>query len=490
MKTQKIRKIYISALFTIALVLSVGHLVIYNSLNNQKSDGGLLNIVGRQRMLSQYLAKNALLLSVPNMKNDATLINQIESDLKSFCLVHEGLKLEKDVLNLHTSGTKMTREAMNNIDSTFTLLKVQLLEFIELYKNPEQNKSRLIELAYSINSLSEAFLTKAEKMVLTYQWKVNGSLERNRNLGLFLLMTTLLIIFAEGFFLFRPTIDKLDEATDKMKEVNENIKSKNDLLTNINLQLSQKEDELNKQNHELIKLNHQLSDSHLLLTKSNKELEQFAYIVSHDMKAPLRAIRNLTEWIEEDLGSEPDPSIIKNFTLLKSRVDRMESLINGILAYSRATRQNINEPERNFEPMKLINESIENLSKQTKNISFTGQFHALKGNPIKFIQVATNLIDNAFKYNNSENAQLIIQAYPAENGFQKIEFMDNGPGILPEFREKVFEIFQTLNARDKIESTGVGLTIVKKIVEENNGKCWIEGNGFEGSSFYITWPVA
>jgi PAS domain S-box-containing protein len=218
----------------------------------------------------------------------------------------------------------------------------------------------------------------------------------------------------------------------------------------------------------------------------NKELDQFAYVVSHDLKAPLRAINNLSEWIEEDIGDKVDVETKKNLNLLRGRVHRMENLINGILEYSRVGRK---EPRSNEVNVKELLSSM--LSKEIVpencNVKIPEELPIFDTEMVAFEQVFSNLISNSIKYNTSEHPEIEI-CFDSIGPYYKFSVKDNGPGIAAEFHEQIFTIFQTLQPRDKIESTGVGLAIVKKIINEKSGDVWVESELGEGATFHFTWP--
>ncbi|KAB2916909.1 MAG: PAS domain S-box protein [Bacteroidetes bacterium] len=225
------------------------------------------------------------------------------------------------------------------------------------------------------------------------------------------------------------------------------------------------------------------------LERINKELDQFAYIVSHDLKAPLRAINNLSMWIEEDLEGKLEGETAHQFQLLRGRVSRLEDLINGILSYSRAGRIKVTPSKVDTEV--LVNSIIEMLSPPPQyKITMHGKFPVLNTERIALEQVFSNLISNAIKYNGSNPEPVIDISCEDDGAWYKFGVGDNGQGIEPEYHEKIFVIFQTLEARDKVEGTGVGLAIVKKIVEEKDGRVWVESAKGQGAHFYFTWPKA
>ncbi|MFN3951055.1 MAG: ATP-binding protein [Thermaurantimonas sp.] len=222
------------------------------------------------------------------------------------------------------------------------------------------------------------------------------------------------------------------------------------------------------------------------LEKINNELNRFAYIVSHDLKAPLRAINNLSEWIEEDIGDKLEGDTKEQFKLLRGRVKRLENLINGILEYSRVGR--IKSRIESFEVSKLLADLIERLSlPKHAEIKVQKTEMSLFSEKAALEKVLGHLIQNGVKYNQSERP--VVEVTWFDHG-KEVEFVvkDNGEGIHPDFHEKIFQMFQTLKARDEVESTGVGLAIVKKIIEDKGGRIWVESAPSEGSTFYFMWP--
>ncbi|MCF8428612.1 MAG: GHKL domain-containing protein [Bacteroidia bacterium] len=223
------------------------------------------------------------------------------------------------------------------------------------------------------------------------------------------------------------------------------------------------------------------------LEKRNKELDQFAYITSHDLKSPLRGINNLAEWIAEDMEDSMSEESKKYFVMLRGRVHRMEALINSLLKYSRAGKVNNDVEKININT--IVNEVLKRLAPDSKfAIYFDSNFPTILANYQDIDDIFYELISNAIKYNNSEKPIINI-TYKTEKNYYVFCVADNGEGVAQEYHQKIFTIFQTLETRDKVESVGAGLAIVKKIVEENGGTIWIESEKGKGAKFYFKWQI-
>ena len=222
------------------------------------------------------------------------------------------------------------------------------------------------------------------------------------------------------------------------------------------------------------------------LEATNRELDQFAYVTSHDLKAPLRGIGSLAEWIEEDLGPDLPEEARRKLDLLRGRVRRMEALIQGILDYSRAARSD--GKREDVDLATLVAEVTEMLApKPPARVVAGTDLPVLRAERVALQQVLMNLVGNALKHAGRADAEVRVEAREAGDRWE-VRVVDNGPGIAPEFHERIWGIFQTLEARDKVENTGIGLAIVKKIVESRQGRAWIESAEGQGATFAFTWP--
>jgi signal transduction histidine kinase len=222
------------------------------------------------------------------------------------------------------------------------------------------------------------------------------------------------------------------------------------------------------------------------LEGSNRELDQFAYVASHDLKAPLRGIANLSQWIEDDLADRFTDEAREQMRLLRGRVHRMEALIDGILQYSRAGRMQ-DAPER-VDTGALARDVVDLIAPpEGAEVAVDPGLPVLVTERLPLQQVLMNLIGNGLKYGGAQPRVHVSARHDGEAW--EFTVRDNGPGIAPEYHDRIFAIFQTLQARDKVESTGIGLSIVQKLVESRGGRVWVESAPGEGAAFRFVWPA-
>lgn len=222
------------------------------------------------------------------------------------------------------------------------------------------------------------------------------------------------------------------------------------------------------------------------LESVNEELKNFAYVVSHDLKAPLRAIGSLADWIAADQQERLDADGQEHLRLLIQRVRRLDALIDGVLRYSRIGR--LHETAVAIDLNQLAHEVIDSLAPPPHIIiTVAAGLPTIRAEKTGMQQVLQNLISNAVRYLDKPQGSIKIDC--AEQGDDwRVSVSDNGPGIPARHFERIFQLFQTLNPRDRVESTGVGLSIVKKIVEQYGGQVWVESEVGLGSTFYFTVP--
>lgn len=219
---------------------------------------------------------------------------------------------------------------------------------------------------------------------------------------------------------------------------------------------------------------------------ANKDLKEFAYVVSHDLKAPLRGISRLSQWLQEDYTGKLDQHGQEQLDLLGEQVKRMDQLIDGVLRYSRAVHGS--EHTERIDLNRLVPHVIEMLMPPAQiSIRVEGALPTIYGDPTQIMQVFQNLLSNAVKFIDKPNGQIIVGCTNT-GAHWTFRVEDNGPGIDARHHDRIFKIFQTNVPQNQRESTGIGLTIVKKIVELHGGRIWVESIVGQGSRFLFTWP--
>jgi PAS domain S-box-containing protein len=230
-----------------------------------------------------------------------------------------------------------------------------------------------------------------------------------------------------------------------------------------------------------------LRDNNQQLKRSNRDLEDFAYIASHDLKTPLGGIKSAASWLEEDLHDLSDESRML-LGLMQSRINRMETLLDDLLTYSRVGRTDTAIGETNVAV--IFGRIIEVLGPPAHiNVRAEGELPVMVTASAQLEHVLRNLINNAIKHHDKENGEVVLSGKRVGD---LVEFVvrDDGPGILPQFHDKIFQLFQTLKRRDEVEGSGMGLALVKKLVEQQNSCITVhsQGNG-TGTEFRFQWPT-
>jgi|SRR5690606_34492762 len=222
------------------------------------------------------------------------------------------------------------------------------------------------------------------------------------------------------------------------------------------------------------------------LVRSNKDLEQFAYVASHDLKAPLRAIELLVQWITEGLNGYDVNNVQENLALLAKRTQRLNRLLDDLLAYSRAGRKVGAHRVTDVHALVLDVAQLQN-PPPTISISIDGHLPTFATHAAPLEQVFRNLIGNAVKHHPGPEGRIVVSCEEHDDHYV-FAVADDGEGIPKEYAERVFEMFQTLKSRDKVEGSGMGLAIVSRIVAWQGGRVWFEpAPGGRGTVFKFQW---
>lgn len=234
-------------------------------------------------------------------------------------------------------------------------------------------------------------------------------------------------------------------------------------------------------------LERRLEEETVKLAVHNQESDCFVYVISHDLKAPLRGIANLATWLGEDLQGQLCQENQHHLDLMRERVAYMEAMIDGLLIYSRVGRRQVEEKttDLNF----LLNEIVDLFkSLSTFTIFVQPNLPSVVTKRLLLSQVFFHLLSNALKHHHSDGGQIEIKA-TYKGDYYEFAVIDDGPGIAPEYHQKIFDIFETLKSSHQPKNIGIGLSIAKKIVETEKGQIWVESALGKGAAFRFTWPV-
>ncbi len=222
------------------------------------------------------------------------------------------------------------------------------------------------------------------------------------------------------------------------------------------------------------------------LERKVRELDGFAYAVAHDLKAPLLGVQRLARWIEEDLDGRLDPQHRDSFERLRARCTRLVDLVDAILRYARLGRAQ--QPTERVDVAELVRELLEVVEPPPGFvIELEPPLPSLETHKLLLFEVLLNLIRNAIQHHGGERGRITIHATRHDRWY-RFCVKDDGPGIAPRHHQAIFEVFRTL-APAGMGSTGIGLTLVKKIVEELGGTVEVESAEGQGAAFFFTWPA-
>lgn len=373
------------------------------------------------------------------------------------------IDINRETLKIFGNDSK--KELLDNLDNFFGK------------KSYEGFKEQLICLAegnYNFEILTSNQTLQGDEVEILLKLTITSGYEETWSKVLVSLtdMTERMEIEAE-LSEYRNHLEKLVESrTEEFKKNVGKIENSRKALTYLLEDMNTSRDELEKVNNEY--------------TIINKELKEFAYIVSHDLKAPLRAISQLTYWISSDYSDVIDDDGKMQMDLILQRVKRMDGLIDGILRYSRVGR--IREKEEPIDLNVLVNEVIDSIVLPgNTQIVIEEKLPIIFRDSTRIEQVFQNLIGNAIKFMDKDDGLIKIGCVD-EGTFWKFSVSDNGPGIDKKYYERIFQIFQTLMPRDEHENTGIGLALVKKIIGLYGGSIWVESEVDRGATFSFTLP--
>ncbi len=433
-------------------------------------------------------------------RNVLTMVNGLRGYLltgeKSFVEAYDSANIENEIILKEMEGlitdssqTKMLRQIKDLNDQwteeytdplkqakMFASVSRQHLDtFNKVYKDKfASGHERSIQTA--LQQQFKEFAASEYAMRETRKQELAASVTNTRSLSLLLTTTSIIL----GLSIITFVTLKISRRIRVMTDMANDIASGNYDVMVKDIGKDEMSDLGNALNH----MSTELSRNITLLKRSNEELDQFAQIVSHDLKGPLRGISNVVSWIEEDHQQELTPQMSEYMELIKGRVDRAENLIEGLLSYAKADKETIEKEAVILNA--LVKEAVDNLPDTGDVHVEIGDLPTIYAEKLWLFQIFSNLISNAIKHNDKADPKVKVYFKEHEDHY---EFFveDNGNGIANHYHKRIFIIFQTLKDRDSFESTGVGLAIVKKIIDTKKQQINVVSSPGKGSVFSFTW---
>lgn len=410
----------------ISVILIVGNqLVIQRALNMKKQDSRLINLAGRQRMLSQKIALEFHKISI---NTSPGLV--LEKYLSEWKIAHEKVLMDSVEINKSLSYLPKTSAGNNWIQDLSTKIK-----FIENEIN-SYKKTNTINLE-AVDQNQDGFLLKMDSIVDHLVAYSDKKLTNIIILEIILAGLSILVIFLEVRYIYYPQAQQLKNSLD-------------------------------------------------VIQLKNKELEQFNYIASHDLKEPLRTVSNYVQIIKEDYSEKLNDDVNRHLNTIDKATERMSVLIKSLLDYSKLGKDR--KPVL-VDCNVLVNDVIADLFKliETNKAQITiNHLPILLAYETELRQVFQNLISNAIKFKKKDSVPEIKIGYINNKTTHEFYVSDNGIGIEPKHFDRIFHMFQRLNKSQDFEGHGIGLANCKKIIEIHGGELWVESEFGKGSSFKFT----
>lgn len=449
--------------------------------------------------LSIKVQRNSLFLSqseeIIRSSNKAhRAIIEMQSGIRGYLLTndssfldsyYEGLKSVPILLNEQKKRIGKNTVQNTLIDSITTLHNLWLIRTDDLI-NAQKKNSQYYHVIYNteqkhVGKKINDSITKKFKRFDKIEYKTRkhhsnmllDSLSNTRTFSLIFLLLTIFAGLCSTFYI----VIIITKRINSMVKLADNIsKGKFTIVRDT------RKDELSALSASLNIMSGKLQKNIHDLESKNEELKKFAYVVSHDLKAPIRGIHNVITWIEEDLSGELSPELKKYLQIIPQRTQRMEALINGLLDYARINRKT---PTELVDTNTLVREIVQSIVPRNFTIKIEN-LPEIFTERLKLEQIFVNLISNAVKYSQPETGFIKISSKKIQD-YYEFSVKDNGIGIAIEYHQKIFEIFQTLREKNEQESTGVGLAIVKKIIDEHQETIIVKSEVGKGTEFIFTW---
>lgn len=473
--SKHLSKFYIVALSIIAFLAISGQLVIQYALHKQQQDAYTINMAGRQRMLSQKICKLILLVE---QAPDATVrqihTQKLHKALNTWEAFHWGLKDGNEQLGFSSKNSKKVTKLFEDINPYFLKISDGTQKILVLANQPTIPQ-KLKNLADTTLSYEGAFLNGMDDIVNQYQIESTEKVEFIKRLEYCFLAITLILLFLEGIFIFRPAMIKIKNTISQLKHTQRELQESNIKL----------EERVKERTRQINEMNVALNLNNEKLNKKNADLDTFVFAASHDLKAPLSNIEGLLAMLAQS-KSEPEKEEI--FRMITGSVERFKDILKDLADTGKEQNENKGEVPKNkfIDIFSEINFSIRELIKTSNARIYTDFSGApeIQLSKKNIRSILYNLISNAIKYCHQDRNPEVHISTKKLGSYIILEVRDNGLGIKPEDKDNVFYMYKRLNT-NHAEGTGVGLGIVSRIVQTNGGKIEVNSTPGQGSTIRL-----
>jgi signal transduction histidine kinase/ActR/RegA family two-component response regulator len=476
-------KVYLICIALIIITASSAQMIMNHVIKSKEKDGLVINLAGRQRMLSQKITKLSLLIDqAPTQQEQKVFQAELAPILAEWKTVHNGLIMGDTTLGLPGNNSPLISQHFGSIQPYFQ--KIAQQGKVLLKPNLTAEKSKLA-LAGILDNEAQ-FLDLMNQIVFQYEDESNQKLNKLRTYGKINHAVLILVIFLEILFLIRPAMRHLKLKTDELKQVNATLEDKN-------LELEEKNEAISKQNEDFQRINKALLEAKERAEIAAVTKAQFLSNMSHEIRTPMNAVVGLTHIL---LESSPREDQLEDLNTLKFSANNLLAIINDILDLSKIEEGKISfeHIDFNLKHLLLNIQSTLMLKASEKGLNFTVDIEEqvplmLIGDPVRLSQILINLANNAIKFTEEGQVKIRISLRKMidEEAMIFFEVIDTGIGIAKEKQEIIFNSFTQADANTTrlFGGTGLGLTITKKLIELQGGHIAVESEPGKGARFYF-----
>lgn len=429
----------------------------------------VINRAGRQRLLVQRAALLVHRLHDADPSEGQELTSRLDDTVAAIEETHRFLRSESSPTKASTRSEAIDA-ALLEIEPPMRELLAHCASLARSEGPPSASDVR------RVHDDADELIERLEGLVDRYEAATGERISALERMTVAAMVSLLLIVVLQAVFVYWPMLRRNREDVGALYALNQSLEQR----------VAERTAELEQRSEGLERANAALGRHADELKRSNEALDQFAYVASHDLKSPLRDVDNLSQWLVEDLGESIPEASREHLSKLRGRVLRMERLLDDLLRFSRAGR--VHGEVGDIVLTNLFDRVLGQIEVPAGfELILPKRTLTIHGPATPLEQVLRNLLTNAVKHHDRPEGRIVI-GLEDEGELVTFTVTDDGPGIEPEFRERVFAMFQTLKSRDEVEGSGIGLALVRKLVEAYGGTVVVEDAEPRGVTFRFTWP--